>query len=177
MKHPSCRCDRQPPMQGILLPKIIASGREWQRRCCVELRVEDLPRCAKPPFALCSVSPCGEVSWEPLPGSRPLRFRVKVPLICQVRDACGCLHSGLAAISAEVCLTPCCPLPECWRANLTVLPCVRLVCAECSQDCCFTAQLEVLVEAYLLRWEPCPTDVPCKPRCPELPLYPQPCFS
>jgi len=174
MKHPSCRCDHQPPMQGILLPKIIASGREWQRRCCVKLQVEDLPRCAKPPLALCSVSPCGEPTWEPLGGGRSLRFRVRIPLLCQVRDACGCLHSGRAAISVEVCLTPACPVAECWRSNLMVLPCVRLVCAECSQDCCFTAQLEVLVEAYVLRWEPCSTGRPCKPRCPELPLYPQP---
>lgn len=177
MKHPSCHCDCKPPMQGFLLPKILASGRAWQRCCCVELQVEGLPCCAKPPFALCSVSPCGEPVWEPLEGGRQLRFRVEVPLICQVRDACGCVHSGRAAISTEVCLTPCCPVAECWRGAMMVLPCVRLVRAECSHTACFTAQLEVLVEAYVLRWEPCSTGQPCKPRCPELPLYPQPCFS
>lgn len=171
---PECKPPKPAPCQGFLLPKIIASGREWLRRSCVTLQVEGLPCCAKPPFTLCSVSPCGEPEWEPLDG-RALRFRVKLPLLCQVRDACGCLHSGQAAISVEVCLTPTCPAPECWRSCMTVLPCVRLVCADCSQDGCFNTQLEVLVEAYLLRWEPCMTNLPCKPKCPELPLYPQPC--
>ncbi|MBE5803413.1 MAG: hypothetical protein E7316_02765 [Clostridiales bacterium] len=180
MKHHDCSCPvckpcKPAPMQGILLPRIIASGRTWQRRSCVTLQVEGLPCCAQPPFALCSVSPCGEPCWEPLADGRSLRFRVTVPLLCQIRDACGCLHHGHAAISTEVCLTASCPIAECWRSHMTVLPCVRLVCADCTQDACFTAQLEVLVEAYLLRWEPCVTDRPCKPSCPELPLYPQPC--
>lgn len=181
MKHPECSCPickptKPAPCQGFLLPKIIASGREWLRRCCVNLAVEDLPRCTQPPFTLCSVSSCGEPCWESLPDGRPLRFRVRIPLLCQVRDACGCLHSGRAEISSELCLTPACPLAECWRASMMVLPCVRLVCADCSQDACFNAQLEVLVEAYLLRWEACMTHQPCKPACPDLPLYPQPCF-
>lgn len=182
MKHPACCCTpckppKPAPAAGFLLPKITASGRTWQRRCCTELQVDELPCCAKPPFALCGVSPCGEPAWEPLPGGRPLCYSITVPVLCQVRDACGCVHSGRGAITVEVCLTPNCPAAECWRSCMMVLPCVRLVCAECSHSACFTAQLEVLVEAYLLRWEPCMTGQPCKPRCPELPLYPQPCIK
>ena len=179
MKHhacccPECKPPKLAPCQGFLLPKIIASGRTWLRRSCTTLQVDGLPCQAQPPYALVSVSPCGEPTWDPCPDGRPLRYQVTVPLLCQVRDACGCLHSGRSAISVEVCLSPACPLPECWRCSMMVLPCVRLVCADCSQNCCFTAQLEVLVEAYLLRWEPCLSNQPCKPRCPELPLYPQP---
>ena len=182
MKHPTCCCNdckpcKPAPMQGVLLPRIIASGRTWLRRSCVSLTVEGLPCQAQPPYALCSVSPCGEPTWEPCADGRPLHYLITVPLLCQVRDACGCLHSGRTEISTEVCLNPTCPLPECWRASLMVLPCVRLVCADCSHTGCFSAQLEVLVEAHLLRCEPCMTDTPCKPRCPELPLYPQPCFQ
>lgn len=181
MKHHDCSCPMccQPTPKpaachGILLPKIIASGREWLRRMCVHLEVEGLPACAQPPFTLVCVSPCGEPAWEPVPDGRPLHFHVCIPLICQVRDACGCLHCGKACISANICLSAACPLPECWRSSMLVLPCVRLVCACASQDTCFDAQLEVMLEAYLLRWEPCMSSQPCKPRCPDLPLYPQP---
>lgn len=180
MKHQACCCpvckpSKPAPMQCVLLPKIIASGRDWQRRCCVTLQVEALPCCAQPPYTLVSVSPCGEPAWTPLDCGHTLRYQVEIPLLCQVRDACGCLHSGRACISTQICLNAQCPVAECWRSCMTVLPCVRLICADCSHDGCFCAQLEVLVEAYLLRWESCPTGQPCKPKCPELPLYPQPC--
>ena len=88
-------------MQGVLLPRIIASGRTWLRRSCVSLTVEGLPCQAQPPYALCSVSPCGEPTWEPCADGRPLHYLITVPLLCQVRDACGCLHSGLRGKKAD----------------------------------------------------------------------------
>lgn len=172
---PICKPNRPNPTQSVLLPRIIASGREWLRRVCVDLLVEDLPCCAEPPLMLTSVAPSGEPSWEPLADGRPLRYRISIPLLCQVRDRCGCMHTGQSRISVEVCLRPSCPTPECWRASLQVSPCVRLICADGGQNGCFAAQLEVVVEAYLLRWEPCSTGIPCRPPCPELPLYPPPC--
>ena len=178
MKHHDCRCS-QPQAQaipGVLLPRILASGREWLHRQCFDITLHDLPECARPPLALVSVSPGGDPRWTPSPCSRPLLYCVEIPLLCQVRDSCGCLFTACSSISAKVCLTPCCPLPECWRSQMMVIPCVRLVCAECSHDPCFHAQLEVLVEAWLLRWENCAAQQPCKPCCPELPLYPQPCI-
>lgn len=179
MKHHDCSCGmctspKPAPCQGFLLPKIIANGREWLRRQCFALEVEGLPACAQPPYALVSVYPCGDPGWEPVPDGRPLHFRVTIPLLCQVRDGCGCIHTGRGSISLCMQLHPSCPLPECWRSCMMVLPCVRLVCAECSHTACFQTQLEVMVEAYLLRWEPCMGQQPCKPKCPELPLYPQP---
>lgn len=180
MKQHDCCCShckpgRPAPTQSVLLPRIIASGREWLRRACMDLQVEGMPCCAAPPFALTGVAPAGEPAWEPLGDGCGLRFRVQVPLLCQVRDGCGCMHQGRSTITLEVCLRPHGPAQACWRANLQVLPCVRLICAQCSQTACFAAQLEVVLEAYLLRWEPCATGIPCKPPCPELPLYPPPC--
>lgn len=172
---PVCKPNRPSPTQSVLLPRIVASGREWLRRACVDLQVEHLPCCAQPPLSLVSVAPDGMPTWEPLHSGPPLGYRVTIPLMCQVHDGCGCIHTGQSSITMEVCLRPNCPSAECWRASLQVLPCVRLICADCSQNSCFAAQLEVVVEAYLLRWEPCATGIPCKPSCPELPLYPQPC--
>lgn len=178
MKQHDCSCAActpPRPSHGWLLPRIIAKGKEWLRRQCFSLQIDHLPACAQSPYTLISVSPCGEPTWEPLADGRPLCFRVRIPLVCQVRDGCGCLHSGSACISLNASLTPLCPPHECWRSCMMVLPCVRLVCSACSQTCCIDAQLEVLLEAYLLRWESCMASQPCKPKCPDLPLYPQPC--
>lgn len=181
MKHHTCCCPgctppRPAPCPGFLLPRVIASGRGGDPRSCLQLQVEGLPCQAQPPYTLTSVSPAGEPSWEPLTGAQGLSYCVSIPLVCQVRDACGCLYCGHAHITTQVCLTPCRPAHECWRSCMMVLPCVRLICAQSACEPCFTAQLEVLVEAYLLRWEPCGTAQTCKPRCPELPLYPHPCY-
>lgn len=178
MKHHDCACGHcRPPAsaQGVLLPRIIARGRTWLHRHPCTLQVEDLPACLQPPLTLTCLTPCGEPRWEPLGGSQSLRYRVCIPLVCQVQDACGCTHTGQASITAEVCLTPLCPLSECWRACVLMLPCVRLLCAACAASPCFDVQLELLLEGYLLRWEACLSPAPCKPQCPDLPLYPQPC--
>ena len=177
-----CECPRPQPRpcgQGFLLPKIIACGREWLRRQCFRLEVEGFPACPQGPLTLTSVFPCGEPTWTPVPWEHPgqLRLRVRIPLLCQARDRCGCEWCGRACIETDICLNHACPRPECWRSSILVLPCVRLVCPACAEGCCFEAQLEVLLEAYLLRWEPCAAPQPCRPACPELPLYPQPCIE
>ena len=57
-----------------------------------------------------------------------------------------------------------------------VLPCVRLIQPSApSCEPCFQAEVEILAEIYMIRWEPCMVGVP-KPVCPDLPLYPQPCI-
>lgn len=171
----SCGSRKAFPPHGFLLPKIIASGRQWQRCRPLQLSVDGLPDCAPPPFTLLSVTACGEPSWEQLPcdNRRQQLFRVTIPLACQVRDCNGCVYTGRSHVQTEVCVNMTIPASECWRHCLMVLPCVRLVCAPCSsQTPCFDAQLELLVEIYMTRWEPCMVGVP-KPVCPELPLYPQ----
>lgn len=173
----SCHGNRKPfPPHGFLLPKVIASGREWLRRRSFCLRIEGVSECAQPPFTLLSVTACGEPTWESLPcdNRRQQLLRVTVPVACQVRDCGGCAYTGHASICVDVCVNLTTPAGECWRNNLMILPCVRLVCVPCaSDDLCFEAQLEVLLEVYMIRWEPCMVGVP-KPVCPDLPLYPQP---
>ena len=167
------------PPHGFLLPRIIASGRQWQHCCCLCLSVEDIPDSAQLPLTLINVVACGECSWEPLPGesNRVCQLRVTVPLCCQVRDQCGTVFTGHAALTVDVPLRLSVSPSECWRNSVMVLPCVRLVCLPCPADgTVFEVQLEILVEAYMTRWEPCLTGTP-RPACPDLPLYPQPCFS
>ncbi len=164
------------PPHGFLLPRIIASGREWQRRACLKLMVEGVPACAVPPWTLLSVTACGTCRWEILPceGSRQWIVRVTYPVACLVRDGCGSIHTGHSEICTDVTLRLPVPPQECWRNSLVAFPCVRLVCAACGgEEPVFDATLEVLVEVWMTRWEPCMVGVP-QPVCPDLPLYPQP---
>lgn len=178
-----CCCAPQPCAQrsshAFLLPRVLAAGRQWQRRCSLCLELCGLPECIEGPLTLVSVSACGESSWEAVPVDSPhvLCLRVTIPLHCQVRDRCGAIHSARASLTTEVTLRLSCPAAECWRHQLLLLPCVRLACPPCpSENCRFDVQLELLVEAYLIRWEPCSTGM-SQPACPQLPLYPQPCFD
>ena len=168
------------PPGGFLLPRIVAAGREWQRRCSLTLHVEGLPVGAEPPLTLLEVTSCGQPTWETLECSDPRAtvLRVRVPLTCQVRDRCNRLYTGQTAITVDVRLRHSGPRSECWRSNLLVLPCVRLICVPCSTEKpTFDVLLEVLVEAYMTRWEPCLSGTAPKPTCPDLPLFPQPCFQ
>lgn len=187
-KPPNCGCSCCAPegrhpcaAAGFLLPRIMASGRTWQRRLAATLTVTGLPACAEPPFTLQWVAAaCEAPTWEPLPCDHPrqLRLCATIPLLCQIRDCHGCCYYGRSSIQTEVCLSLTCPAPECWRHAVVLLPCVRLACVPCTAcEPCFDAQLELLLEAYLLRWEPCAVGAPRPPVCPDLPLYPQPCIE
>ena len=178
----SCRqippgCCGQERKRSFLLPRILASGRAWLRRCQTTLQVEGLPECAPPTLTLLSVGAAGEPAWtqEHDSARRALCLHVTIPLICQVRDSCGCIHNGRACIRVDVAMQLAVPAAECWRNTLLVQPCVRLVCAPCpSEDGCFQAELEILAECYMIRWEPCMAGA-TTPECPpSLPLYPQP---
>ena len=161
---------------GFLLQRIIGCGREWKRRCPVCLCVEGLPSCAKPPFTLLAVSAEESCSWEtmPQPSCARMLLRVRIPLRCQVRDCNGCIYAGRSSIETDVALQMNVRAQDSWRASVLVQPSVRLACHPCtSENACFDAQLEVVVEAFLTRWEQCR---PCRaqPACPQdLPLYPQ----
>lgn len=176
---PSCCPPRPFPSNGFLLPRIVAAGREWQRRCSLTLTVDGLPLGAEPPLTLLEVTSCGQPTWETLdcPDPRGMLLRVRVPLACLVRDRCNQTYTGRSAITVDVRLRLSMPYSECWRGSLIILPCVRLICTPCpANEPTFDVLLEVLAEAYLARWEPCLCGTP-KPACPpDLPLFPQPCF-
>lgn len=172
-----CMPSRPLPAGGFLLPRVMAAGREWQRRCVLTLAVDGLPANMEPPLTLLEVTPCGQASWEVIEDCDPRAtvLRVKVPLAAQVRDRCNRVCVGQTAITVDVRMRHAGPRAECWRGNLMVLPCVRLICVPCSvETACFEAHLEVLVEAYMVKWEACGQS---RPVCPDLPLFPQPCFS
>ncbi len=151
---------------GYLLPRIVASGREWNRRACVRLCLSGLSECAEPPYTLVSVAAAPQQpSWEmqPQPSPGRLLLHVAVPLVCQVRDRCGAVYTATATLESDVCLRLACSPAECWRNALMVMPCVRLCSIPCnSDDCCFDAQLEVLIDAYMTRWEPCKPQPACQ---------------
>lgn len=175
-----CYPQRPIPPNGFLLPRIVAAGREWQRRCQLTLTVEGLPMSAEAPYTLLEVTSCGQPSWELIDCDDPrtVKLHVHVPLMCQVCDRCNRRYTGRSAITADVCLRTNCRRSECWRGSVMVLPCVRLICVPCpAEQPTFDVLLEVLVEAYMARWEPCLSGEPPKPCCPDLPLFPQPCFQ
>lgn len=181
----ACRCGccqtirpPQPDCRSYLLPRIIACGREWLRNCQACLPIEGLPTCAEPPFKLIAVHAVGEPSWlqQTDPARRLLCLHVTIPLLCQVEDCRGCMHCGRSCVEVDTTLHLPIHPSECWRNSLMVLPCVRLICAACPVETpAFQAQLEIHLESYMIRWEPCTSTLP-KPECPpSLPLYPPPC--
>lgn len=156
-------CPSCPPTQkGVLLPRILASGREWQRRACVALYVGGLPEDANGRLQLVGVTACGDADWEIVPyqeprpcgcrGCRPSRpapclLRVNIPVVCQVQAECGQVLRGESVLTTDVALPIRCVQAECWRNQMMVLPCVRLIdggAPVCADDCrplCLIARL------------------------------------
>lgn len=154
----------------MLVPRVIASGRLWQRSTEVELCVEDLPECAVAPFTLTGVTACSPGEWELVRGPRGRVFlRVTLRLMCQVRDANCCCFTGHSAIAVDVPLHTSFPIRDLWRTHVIVQPTVWLSCVRgVSDDGCFQASLDVLVDVFLARWEPSSDGitVPCRPDLP-----------
>lgn len=177
-KDRDCCCKPEHKPTQVLIPKVICSGREWQRQLCTKLQVS-LPECAKSPFTLLSVQQSGAFPWwEPVKDDCKrdrLMYHVYIPVCCCVKDACGCDYFVPSVVEMEACLQLNCNPSECWRHNLVIVPCVRLVCPPvCSKDECFEVVLEVVLELFLIHWQVV-CNRPPKPSCPQLPLFPQPC--
>lgn len=169
-----------PGGRGFLLPRIIACNREWQRGRQVALQVEALPACPGSCLTLTDVRAAGEPLWtqRPDPCRRALNLHVTIPLLCLVRDEQGCLQEGRAQVAVDTSLPLTTPQAECWRDQLMLLPCVRLmVPGVTGQGGCFDAPLEIRLESYLVRWEPCLPQGEQSACPPPLPLYPQPCAN
>lgn len=100
-------------------------------------------------------------------------LRVSLPLSVCLSNACGSRVQP-ASVDAETALPHSFAQalydPHC---TLLILPCVRLLRAECICEGVFRVQLAISLEVYLLRYELCVCGSP-KPSCPPLPLYPQP---
>ena len=177
----SCAClwPDVPSLQngGVLIPRIIGTGRLCQRASDLTLCVQDIPECATAPYALVSVSASGPVDWEFVSVERwHAMLRVIIPLTVTIRDCSGCIHTCHSSITVEVPVRISIPTTDLGRAHVTVQPGVRLLCVSgCSEDGCFTVSLAVLVDVYVARWEPSSdgTTIPCRP---DLPLTLPPSF-
>ena len=105
---------------------------------------------------------------------------MNIPVVCQVQAACGQVLRGESVLTTDVALPIRCVQAECWRNQMMVLPCVRLIdggAPVCADDCrppVFDCTIELLVEAYMTRWEACGSPAPT---CPDLPLFPPPPFG
>ncbi len=161
---------------GLLVPRIVASGRVLQRNVSLELCVTDLPECAEGPYNLVSISACGNSDWELLPGSGKQRvMRVTIPVMVTLRDRCGAVYSVHSSITVDVPIRVGLPGQDPCRGMVEVLPGLRLngpagcCCGPvCSEDECFDICIDVLVDVYVTRWEPSGDSItaPCRPDLP-----------
>lgn len=161
-----------PPAPGsMIVPRVIASGRALQR--CVEASfcAEDLPDCAVAPYTLLGVAACHATGWDFVTGNDQscVTVLVTLRLQLQLRDANCCLYTAHSTITVEVPLCSSFPRYEHRRTHVFIQPNVRLTCAPvCSDTECFDVTLDVVVDVYLVRWEPSADGitVPCRPDLP-----------
>jgi len=165
-RPPHPRPPRPAPPQGYLMQKIIACEKrslpclyaEWCFDGCTSGCIQQ-------------VSACGTPCWTVENGCT---LRISVPLNVRLCDSCGHCTAHPASVDVET------DLPRSFlcgmddpRNMLLILPCVRLLRAECTCSGCFRVQLAVSLELCLLRYEAIHCGSP-KPQCPQLPLYPPP---
>ena len=157
-------CDCQPRW---LLPRVLGAARERFRCMDACLRVEGIPRCACGPFAIESVeAACEEarVIGGPPCGCGPSAACVDVviPLNVSVCDGCGRRYCGTSELCVRVRAPVCACAPG---GSLMALAGVRLVGACCSAcEPVFDVRLEVWVDVYMVRLEPCGRRAPeCPP--------------
>ena len=139
---------------GCLVPRILSTGRTFQRRITQTLCVTDLPDCAESPLTLVGVTVCGPATWEQLSECRQSLLRVTVPVAVQIRDCSGRCRTGHSTVTLTIPLCMNCPAQDFWRGQLYVAPCIRLAGPVTEdEDGCFDASLEVQAEVYLLRMQ------------------------
>ena len=139
---------------GCLLPRIISTGRTFQRRITQTLCVDDLPDCAESPLTLVGVTVSGQATWEQISECRQTLLRVDVPVAVQIRDCSGRCRTGHSTVTLTIPLCMNCPAQDFWRGQLFVAPCIRLAAPVTeNEDGCFDAPLEVQAEVFLLRMQ------------------------
>jgi len=162
---------------GMLMSRIVATGRACVRANDVTLCVQDIPECAQPPYALVGLTASGPTDWEFLNIERwRAVLRVTIPLTVQIKDCAGCIYSGHSSVTVDVPVNITIPQRHPGRMHVQVMPSIRLLCVDgCSEDGCFTVSVAVLVDVYVVRWEPSSDGitVPCRP---DLPLTLPPSF-
>jgi len=167
--------------ESVLLPKIIACEKRNIPQLCTEVALEDIPCYASAPYRLCSLRQSGaQPWWRPLDNGgnhQRMRIVVCIPVCAQLTDSCGKCFHATGVVEAEVSVGMRCMPCDGWKQQLFIVPCLRLLKAEeCSRDVCFRVEVEVQLEIYLLKPEPCMVKKG-EPACPDMPMYPQPVYE
>ena len=160
--------------ESVLLQKIVCCEKRHIPQLCARLEWSEM--CTCPPYRLISVLASGaQPWWSPVESHGPdarQHIRVFIPVCCRICDGEGIHHTLTAVVEAEISYRPCVTSLD--STNLFIIPCVRLTGGEaCAEEPCFCVNLEVDLEIYQLRPQPCAMHRP-EPSCPELPLYPVP---
>lgn len=172
MKHQKPRCE------SVLLQKIVCCEKRTIPNLCTQITLDGLPTCACAPYRLEWVQQSGaQPWWTPVqthgPDSRN-HILVSVPVCCIVVDGEGNRHHAASVVQAEVSYKNGAYGKESWRNSLLIVPCIRMLGGDvCSDAPNFCIQVEIHMEIYLLRPEPCAVQQP-QPLYEEMPLYPVP---
>ncbi len=160
------RPPRPAPPQGYLIHKIIACEKRSVPCLCTEWCFEHCDA-----RSIQSVCVCGTPEWTM---ATDCTLRVSLPVSVRLCDSCGrcCVHPATVAVETDLPHPFLCSMDD-PRNLLFIMPCVRLIRAECTCGGCFRVQLQVSLEICLLRCEIIHAGI-CKPECPQLPLYPPP---
>ena len=174
MRPSPCRPPKPPQPEGVLLPRIVAHEKRTLPRVCTSIHLEPIPECA-----------CGCLNLRQLhcSGSQP-HWREKydachgrtlclsIPVCARLFDSCGRAYTAYGELEAEITLPP---RFDCAADRmLFIQPQVHLLCAQptCQHDV-FDVEVCIALDLYLLHLQPC-LSRPCRPSCPDLPLYPPP---
>lgn len=170
-----CPPPKPPQHQGVLLPSIVAHERLPLSKICTELCLHPLPECTCGNLCLttlwadscqvekrcCHTDACGHP-----------HVHLTIPVQAQLCDHCQRCTAAYGEIETEAALPY--RFSHVDGCTLFIQPHVQLLCAEntCERNV-FKVQLSIVLDVYLLRLEPC-LHRPCRPSCPQLPLYPPP---
>ncbi len=168
----------KPHCESVLLQKIVCCEKRRIPNLCTRITLEGLPPCACKPYMLESVYQSGaQPWWTPMENHGPdtrNHICVSIPVCCVVCDGEGKRHHASAVVETEVSYRSAGHHGEHWRNSLFIVPCIRMLGGDCCSDTAeFCIQVEIFLEIYLLRHEPC-TVQRSEPVYEELPLYPMP---
>lgn len=169
---------RKPRCENILLQKIVCCEKRTIPNLCTQITLEGLPPCTCSPYRLEWMQQSGaQPWWTPVETQGPdmrNHILVSIPVCCVVIDGEGNRHHASAVVQAEVSYKAGGYGKENWRNSLFIVPCIRMLGGDvCSDNLTFCIRVEIHMEIYLLRPEPCAVQPP-EPVCEEMPLYPIP---